>query len=106
MSDSEGHRNRAKHFSEQVKIKLENEFGSKVDCGGDSTPSLQFTIKTGKNYDMRLEYNQTEDMFELYDKNVKTQTNKTLGKFSPANVTDPKDTTASDVVEAVKKHAI
>ncbi len=106
MSDSEGHKNRAKHFSEQVKAKLENEFGSKVDWEGDSPPSLQFTIKTGKSYEMRLEYNQTEDSFELYDKDAKTQRNETLGKFSPANVTDPKDTTASDVVEAVKKHAI
>ena len=104
MSDSK--RDRANHFGDQVKSSLNSEFGSNIDWEGDAPPNLKFVIKTGKNYEMKLEYNATEDSFLLYDRDAKTQRNETLGTFSPANITNSNDTTVSEVMKAIKSHAV
>ena len=97
---------RAIHFADQVKASLNSEFGSKIDWEGDSAPNLKFVIKTSKNYEMKLEYNATDDSFLLYDRDAKTQRNETLGNFSPVNTTNPNDSTPSEIVNAVKSYAI
>ena len=106
MSESPEKRDRAIQFSNQVKSTLDSEFGSNIDWEGDSAPNLKFVIKKDKNYEMRLEYNATEDSFLLYDRDAKTQRNETLGTFSPANITTPNDPTVSEVVEKVKSYAV
>ena len=106
MSESPQKRDRAIHFSKQVKSGLDSEFGTNIDWEGDSDPSLKFLIKKDKKYEMRLEYNATEDSFLLYDRDAKTQRNETLGTFSPANVTVPDDPTASQIVAKVKSYAV
>ena len=67
---------------------------------------MKFLIKKDKKYEMRLEYNATEDSFLLYDKDAKTQKNETLGTFSPVDVTVPNDPTISQIVAKVKSYAV
>ena len=106
MNDPVAQRERAIQFSDQVKVNLNAEFGSTIDWESDSSPSLQFLIKTNKSYEMRLEYNTTDDSFVLYDRDAKTQRNETLGNFSPANITTPGDATSSDIARVVKGYAV
>ena len=107
MEDDPGsRRRRAIHFSDQVKACLNREFIGKIDWESDSPPSLKFLIKTSKNYEMRLEYNATNDTFLLYDIDAKAQRNEDLGNFSPINITTPNDTTPQKVCDAVKKYAV
>ncbi len=106
MSESAEKRERAIQFSNQVKSTLNSEFESNIDWEGDSAPNLKFVIKKDKNYEMMLEYNATEDSFLLYDRDAKTQRNETLGTFSPTNITNPNDSTVSEVVEKVKSYAV
>ncbi len=106
MSESGSQRDRAKQFADQVKSKINSEFGDRVDWEGDSPPSLKFVIKNGdKKYEMRLEYLNGDD-FELYDRDAKTQRNETLGKFSSQNITKPNDSTPDKVVDKVKSHTV
>lgn len=99
-------RERAKHFSEQVKSKLNNAFdGTTLNWEGASPPSLKFVIVRPKKYEMTLEYNTTEDLFVLYDRDAKTQRGETLGDYSPQNITTPDDTTPQQIVDKVKSYA-
>ena len=101
MDDNpEAKRKRAIHFQNQVKASLDSEFGSNIDWEGDSDPSLKFVIKTSKSYEMKLEYNSSEDSFLLYDRDAKTQRNETLGSFSPVN------NTHSEITGKVKSYAV
>ncbi len=106
MSESPQKRNKAIQFSNQVKSNLNSEFGSNIDWEGDSDPNLKFIIKKDKKYEMRMEYNTTDDSFLLYDRDAKTRRNETLGTYSPANITTPNDSTVSEVVTKVKSYAI
>lgn len=106
MSDSPAKQDRAIQFSNQLKSSLNSEFNSNIDWEGDSAPSLKFVIKKEKKYEMRLEYNSTDDSFLLYDRNAKTQRNETLGTFSPANITTPNDSTVDEVFAKIKSYAI
>lgn len=106
MSESPEKQDRAIQFSNQIKSTLDSEFGSNIDWEGDSIPSLKFVIKNDKNYEMRLEYNATDDSFLLYDRDAKTQKNETLGISSPANITTPNDPTVGDIVAKIKLHTI
>jgi len=104
MSSSVEQRDRAIQFQGQVKSRLDSEFGSNIDWEGDSDPSLKFVIKESKSYEMRLEYNATDDSFLLYDRDAKTQRNETLGNYSPSNITTPNDPTPSEIVSKVKSY--
>ena len=95
---------RATHFKDKVKASIDSAFSSNVDWERDHDPNLKFVIKTSKNYEMTLEYNATDDSFLLYDRDAKTQRNETLGSFSPANTSDPNDSTPSEIVNAIKSH--
>jgi len=107
MSESVSQRDRAKQFASQVKSKLTSEFNDKIDWEGDSDPNLKFVIKTNsKKYEMKMEYDANNDSFSLYDRDLKTQKNETLGDFSPKNITTPNDPTPSKVVDKVKSHCI
>lgn len=107
MSESGSQRDRAKQFADQVKYKLNSEFNDKIDWEGDSYPNLKFVIKTNsKKYEMKMEYNATEDSFSLYDRDLKTQKNETLGDFSPKDITTPNDPTPTKVVDKVKSHTV
>ena len=107
MEDDPGsQRRQAISFSDQVKSCLNREFIGKIDWESDSPPSLKFLIKTSKNYEMRLEYNATNDTFLLYDRDAKAQRNEDLGTFSPKNITTPGDTTTQEVCDTVKKYAV
>ena len=106
MEDPKAQRDRAVHFRDQVKAQLDKEFGSSIDYEGDHATNIKFLIKTGKKYEMMLEYNESEDSYELYDRDDKTQKNETLGTFSPKNITTPGDPTPSEIVKAVKNHAV
>jgi len=104
VSESVSQRDRAKQFADQIKSKLNSEFGDRIDWEGDSPPSLKFVIKNGdKKYEMRLEYLNGDD-FELYDRDAKTQRNETLGKYSSENITTPNDPTPDQVVAKVKEY--
>lgn len=105
MSEPIAQRERAKHFTNLVKASLNSEFNSNIDWEGYTEPGLQFVIKkNNKKYEMRLEYNATADTFVLYDRDTKTQKNEELGIFHPANITNSKDTTVSEIVEKIKSH--
>ena len=104
MSDANSKRERAKHFSEQVTLKINNKFGSDIHWESDRPPSLKFVIKRSKTLEMRLEYNDSKDVFELYDRDQKTQTGLTLGAFSPENITNPSDTTVQELVNSIIKY--
>ena len=101
IGDSNSQRDRAKQFSDQVKKQLIKKFDNDIDWEGDQPPSLKFLVKKEKRYEIRFEYKPAVDMFELYDRDAKTQRNETLGEFSPANITTPNDPTPSKVVEKV-----
>ena len=105
MSEYTSKRDRAIHFSDQVKAHLNKIFDrTSLNWEYASPPSLKFVVVRPKNYEMTLEYNATDDKFELYDRDAKTQRNETLGTFDPANVTTPGDETAKEVAEKTKSH--
>jgi len=104
MDDPIAQRKRAIQFSDQVKLKLDSEFGDKIQWEGASPPSLKFLMVRSKKTEMTLEYNATTDMFSLYDRDAKTQTGSILEEFSPVNITTPNDLTPSKVVNAVKSY--
>ena len=104
MSDPQAQRKRAIHFTDQLKSILDKTFGHALHWEGENPPSIKWVIKKKKKYEMRLEYNPTNDTFLLYDRDAKTQRNEVLGTFSPVNITSPDDKTLSKIVDAITEH--
>ena len=104
MNDPVAQRKKAIHFSDQVKLKLDLEFGDKIQWESASPPALKFLMVENKSIEMTLEYDPSNDMFLLYDRDAKTQRNETLESFSPSNITTPNDPTPSKVVKAVRDY--
>ncbi len=100
MSESNDRYNNAKKIAEESGTLLKNEFGSDLDWNSSPSTNLSFVVKKDKNYEIILEYNAADDLFLLYDKNARAQKDETLGTFSPT------DATPSDIVKAVKNHAV